>query len=103
MDYRLRTFAAIKGGVIADQTGLLSFVGRANANVARMVIDELNAKGGLLGRKLELYLEDSATDDSVAAAKAEQTSSLPGGLSGPGVAGPVTSTQDAGTCPAAST
>jgi len=35
-----------------------------------MVIGDINAKGGLLGRHLELYLEDSATDDAVAAAKA---------------------------------
>jgi branched-chain amino acid transport system substrate-binding protein len=61
---------AIKVGVIADRTGPLSFVGIANANVARMVVDDINAKGGLLGRQLELYLEDSATIDSVAEAKA---------------------------------
>ena len=60
----------IKVGVIADQTGPLSFVGIANANVARMVIDDINAKGGLLGRQIDLYLEDSATIDSVAEAKA---------------------------------
>jgi branched-chain amino acid transport system substrate-binding protein len=60
----------IKVGVIADQTGPLSFVGRANANVARMVIGDINAKGGLLGRPLELHLEDGATDDAVAAAAA---------------------------------
>ena len=61
---------SIKVGVIADQTGPLSFVGLANANVARMVIGDINAKGGLLGRQVDLYLEDSATTDSVAAAKA---------------------------------
>ena len=60
----------IKVGVIADQTGPLSVIGLANANVARMVIGDINAKGGLLGRHLELHLEDSATDDAVAAAKA---------------------------------
>src|SRR2546428_6998605 len=60
----------IKVGVIADQTGPLSPVGLANANVARMVIGDINAKGGLLGRHLELCLEDSATDDAVAAEKA---------------------------------
>ena len=60
----------IKVGVITDQTGPLSFIGIANANVARMVIDEINAGGGLLGRPLDLFLEDSATTDSVAAAKA---------------------------------
>ena len=59
----------IKVGVIADQTGPLSFVGCANSNVARMVIGDINARGGLLGRHLELVLEDGATDDAVAAAK----------------------------------
>ena len=57
-------------GVITDQTGPLSVIGLANANVARMVVGDINAKGGLLGRHLELHLEDSATDDTVAAAKA---------------------------------
>jgi ABC-type branched-subunit amino acid transport system substrate-binding protein len=60
----------IRVGVITDQTGPLSFMGIANANVARMVIDDINAAGGLLGRQLELYLEDSATTDSVAAERA---------------------------------
>jgi ABC-type branched-subunit amino acid transport system substrate-binding protein len=57
-------------GVITDQTGPLSFMGIANANVAKMVIDDINAKGGLLGRQVDLYLEDSATTDSVAEAVA---------------------------------
>jgi len=35
-----------------------------------MVIGDLNAKGGLLGRPLELILEDSATNDALAAARA---------------------------------
>jgi urea transport system substrate-binding protein len=61
---------AIKVGVIADQTGPLSFIGTANANVAKMVIDDINAQGGLLGRQIDLHLEDSATIDSVAEAKA---------------------------------
>src|SRR6478735_6607209 len=64
--------STIKVGVIADQTGPLSFVGIANANVARMVIGDINAKGGLLGRQVDLYLEDSATTDSVAEAKARK-------------------------------
>src|SRR6266403_3175339 len=64
------TQASIKVGMIAEETGALSFMGRANANVARMVVDEINANGGLLGRKIELYLEDGATTDAVAEAKA---------------------------------
>jgi urea transport system substrate-binding protein len=62
----------IKVGLIADLTGPLSFVGLANANVARMVVGDINAKGGLLGRHVELVLEDGATDDAIAAAKARK-------------------------------
>ena len=60
----------IKVGVITDQTGPLSFMGIANANVARMVVDDINARGGLLGRQVDLYLEDSETTDSAAEAAA---------------------------------
>ena len=62
--------ASIKVGVIAEQTGPLSFMGIANANVAKMVVNDINAAGGLLGRQLDLYVEDGATIDSVAEAKA---------------------------------
>jgi branched-chain amino acid transport system substrate-binding protein len=44
----------------------------ANANVARMVIGDINAEGRLLGREVELVVEDSATDDTVAAARARK-------------------------------
>ncbi len=78
--------APIKVGVITDQTGPLSFMGIANANVARMVVDEINAAGGLLGRPLKLYLEDSETTEAAAAAMAtklveqEQVDVLLGGI-----------------------
>src|SRR3954468_22539009 len=58
----------IKVGVIAYQTGPLSFMGIADANVAKMVIDEINASGGLLDRQGELPLQDSETPDSAAEA-----------------------------------
>jgi branched-chain amino acid transport system substrate-binding protein len=64
------TNATIKLGMIAEQTGALSFMGIADANVAKMVVDDINANGGLLGRTLELCLEDGATTDGAAAAKA---------------------------------
>ena len=60
----------IKIGVIADQTGALSIMGAGQANVATLVADEMNASGGLLGRDVELIIEDSATDDEQAAAAA---------------------------------
>ena len=62
--------APIKIGVIAELTGPLSFMGIADANVAKMVVDDINAAGGLLGRRVELIVEDGATTDSVAKAKA---------------------------------
>ena len=45
---------AIKIGVIADQTGALSVMGAGQANVATLVVDEINASGGLLGRRVDL-------------------------------------------------
>jgi branched-chain amino acid transport system substrate-binding protein len=61
---------AIKIGVIADQTGALSVMGAGQANVATLVVDEINASGGLLGRRVDLVIEDSASDDAQAAASA---------------------------------
>ena len=58
----------IRLGVIADLTGPMSFMGIADANVARMVVDEINLAGGLLGRHIELYIEDSETTDEAASA-----------------------------------
>jgi len=60
----------IKVGVVAELTGPLSFMGAANANVAKMVVDEINAGGGLLDEQIELYVEDGETTDSVAEARA---------------------------------
>lgn len=62
----------IRVGVIAEQTGALSFVGIANTNVARMLVGHINANGGLLGRHLELHIEDGGTDDDMAAAAARK-------------------------------
>src|SRR3954452_3231011 len=57
-------------GIITDQTGPLSFMGIANTNTATMVVDDINRRGGLLGHPVELYIEDSATEDAAAAAAA---------------------------------
>jgi len=64
------TNAPIKVGLIAEKTGPLSFMGIADANVAKLVVDDINTAGGLLGRQLQLIVEDGATIDSVAVAKA---------------------------------
>jgi branched-chain amino acid transport system substrate-binding protein len=63
---------AIKVGVVMDETGPLAPLGLACANTARMVVEDINASGGLLGRSIQLIVEDSQTDDNVAEAKAEK-------------------------------
>src|SRR3979411_2411628 len=55
-----------RAGLITDQSRALSVRGIANANVAKMVVRDINARGGLLGRPILLFIEDSATDDDTA-------------------------------------
>ena len=59
----------IKVGIATDLTGPISWGGIPNANVARMVIDDMNASGGLLGRPLQIVLEDTATNEALAVTK----------------------------------
>ncbi|HTT40799.1 MAG TPA: substrate-binding protein [Burkholderiales bacterium] len=56
----------IKVGVATDITGPISWGGIPNANIARMVIDDINTSGGLLGSPLQMYLEDTATNEALA-------------------------------------
>src|SRR5687767_763433 len=56
----------IKVGIATDLTGPIGFAGNANANVAKMVVADVNAKGGVLGRSLQLFIEDTASNESVA-------------------------------------
>jgi len=56
----------IKVGIATDLTGPIGFAGKANANVATMVVNDINAKGGVLGRALQLFIEDTASNESVA-------------------------------------
>ena len=56
----------IKVGIATDLTGPIGIAGNANANVARMVVDDINGAGGVLGRPLELYMEDTASNESIA-------------------------------------
>ena len=56
----------IKVGIATDLTGPIGyFEGIGYANVATMVTDDINAKGGLLGRPLELYIEDTASEERI--------------------------------------
>jgi branched-chain amino acid transport system substrate-binding protein len=52
----------IKIGAIFSVTGPASFLGEPEKNTALMLVDKLNAAGGLLGKKVELVLYDDETD-----------------------------------------
>src|SRR6202171_6345772 len=56
----------IKVGIATDLTGPIGYAGNADANVAKMVVKEINDAGGLLGRPLELFIEDTASNEAVA-------------------------------------
>jgi ABC-type branched-subunit amino acid transport system substrate-binding protein len=58
----------IKIGIATDLTGAIGFAGNANANIAKMVVKDINDAGGVLGRPLELHIEDTASNESVAVA-----------------------------------
>ncbi|MGJ7579355.1 transporter substrate-binding domain-containing protein [Variovorax sp. RHLX14] len=57
-------FAAepIKVGALYSQTGGLSIVEKMLANAVKMAVAEINATGGVLGRQVEVVLEDGASD-----------------------------------------
>ncbi|HUO00100.1 MAG TPA: ABC transporter substrate-binding protein, partial [Bradyrhizobium sp.] len=56
----------IKVGIATDLTGPIAYAGNADANVARMVTKDINDNGGLLGRPIQLFIEDTASNESVA-------------------------------------
>lgn len=54
-------------GQYASLTGATATFGSSTDNGVKMAIDEINAKGGVLGRQLKVVTEDDASDASQAA------------------------------------
>ena len=52
----------IKVGVLFSLTGGLSIIEKSLADATMMAIAEINAAGGVMGRKVEAVLEDGASD-----------------------------------------
>ena len=59
----------IKVGLIAPLTGPIATFGQSVEKGVRMAVDEINAKGGVLGMKIELLVEDNQ-------AKAEESANI---------------------------
>ena len=62
----------IKIGVAADLTGAFALYGTSMNRSAQLAVDEINAAGGVLGRPLELVVEDTQTDVAVTTDKARK-------------------------------
>src|SRR3954464_6688475 len=62
----------IKVGVIQPLTGAFAASGTYVANGAKIAADEINANGGVLGRKIELVIEDNKSNPTEAASVAEK-------------------------------
>jgi branched-chain amino acid transport system substrate-binding protein len=62
----------IKIGVNEPLTGPFAASGAYVVNGAKIAADEINAKGGVLGKKIELVIEDNKSNPTEAAAVAEK-------------------------------
>ncbi len=62
----------IKIGVTADLTGPFTIYGTSMERSAELAVDEINASGGVLGRPLQLVVEDTQTDVAVTTDKARK-------------------------------
>jgi branched-chain amino acid transport system substrate-binding protein len=62
----------IKIGAIFSVTGPASFLGAPEAKTAQMLVDKINAQGGVLGQKLELIIKDSSGSPEKAVSFAKQ-------------------------------
>jgi len=56
----------IKMGIATDITGAIAASGNANWQVAQLAVEQINQAGGVAGKPIELYLEDTATDEKKA-------------------------------------
>ena len=62
----------IKIGVITDETGRAAFYAQPVTEGVKLAAKEINAKGGILGRQIELVIEDDGGKPDVSATKARK-------------------------------
>ena len=63
---------SIKIGAFFSVTGPAAFLGAPEEKTARMLVEKINASGGVLGRKLELLVKDTAGSPEKAVSFARQ-------------------------------
>src|SRR5262245_44233750 len=86
------SFAAdtLKIGMVAPLTGPAAESGRFQQNGAKLAVEQINKAGGVLGRQVELVVEDDQTTNPGAVLA---FSKLAGEASIPAFIGPIRSTQ----------
>ncbi|PLX47683.1 MAG: branched-chain amino acid ABC transporter substrate-binding protein [Desulfobulbaceae bacterium] len=62
----------IKVGAILAETGGASFLGGPEARTIRMMVEKINAEGGINGQQIELIIKDSAANPDKAISFAKQ-------------------------------
>ncbi len=62
----------IKIGVVQPLTGPVAYDGNIYANTVKMLVEDMNAKGGVLGKKIELVIEDGACNPAQSVNAAEK-------------------------------
>ena len=63
---------AIRIGVVQPLTGPVAYDGNIYVNTVKMIVDDVNAKGGVLGRKVEVIVEDGACNPAQSVNAAEK-------------------------------
>ena len=62
----------IKVGIISPLTGAWTVYGKAHISGFELAVDEINAAGGVLGRKIELIVADSKTEPRIVVEQANR-------------------------------
>ncbi|MCC6194505.1 MAG: ABC transporter substrate-binding protein [Burkholderiales bacterium] len=62
----------VRIGVVQPTTGPVAYDGNIYVNTVKMLVDDMNAKGGVLGKKIELFVEDGACNPAQSVNAAEK-------------------------------
>jgi branched-chain amino acid transport system substrate-binding protein len=62
----------VRIGVVQPTTGPVAYDGNIYVSTVKMIVDDMNAKGGVLGRKIELIVEDGACNPAQSVNAAEK-------------------------------
>jgi branched-chain amino acid transport system substrate-binding protein len=63
---------SIKVGALLSVTGPASNLGAPEAKTLQMLVDDMNAKGGIIGKKIELIIKDTGSSPEKAVSFAKQ-------------------------------